>query len=60
MPKNEEYMHHQPRKADKKKKQRFNEDAPEKRVSRINFKNYIRQLEEEDAINADFEDSELE
>ena len=60
MPKNEEYLHHQPRKVEKKKKQRFNEDAPETRHSRINFKNYIRQLEEEELLEDDFEDSDYE
>lgn len=53
MPKTEEYLHHQPRKIDKKKKrapQRFNED-PDSRKTRINFKSYIREVREQELLD---------
>jgi len=48
MPKHDEYAHHQPRPAPKKKTKTFNEDTLESRNSRVSFKNYIRQLEEDE------------
>lgn len=50
MAKTPDYEHHQPRVIVKKKKQKlFNEEAVlETRGSRVSFKNYIRQLEEDE------------
>lgn len=50
MAKSSEYEHHQPRTIIKKKKQKvYNEEAIlENRGSRVSFKNYIRQLHEEE------------
>jgi hypothetical protein len=62
MPKNEEYLHHQPRKIEKKKRQpgRFNEEAEGGRQTRINFKSYIRQIKEEELLaDDDFDDVDL-
>jgi hypothetical protein len=41
--------HHQPRKADKRKKHHrgFSEDVQDKRQSRIGFKKYLQELDEE-------------
>ena len=41
--------HHKPRKIDKKKRHAYgyNEDAPTQRQSRIGFKLYLQELEEE-------------
>jgi len=41
--------HHQPRKSDKRKKRRqgIAEDNQDRRASRINFKRYVQELEEE-------------
>lgn len=41
--------HHQPRTIDKKKHRKagFSEDARDNRQSRINFKRYVQELEEE-------------
>jgi hypothetical protein len=53
----EEY-NQQSRKADKKKKHRkgFNEDAQESRAQRVNFKRYVRTLEEQQLEDYDDED----
>lgn len=50
MAKSSEYEHHQPRTIQKSKKKKvFNEEATlENRGSRVGFKNYIRQLEEDE------------
>lgn len=50
--------HHQPRPLNKKKKHKsgFNEDVADNRRSRINFKNYVRQLKEEELDNYDEDD----
>lgn len=50
MAKSSEYEHHQPRTIQKNKKKKvFNEEAAlENRGSRVSFKNYIRQLEEDE------------
>lgn len=52
--------HHRPRNIDKKKhrKRGFNEDSRDNRQSRVNFKRYVRELEEDlldDELN-DYED----
>ena len=60
MPKRD-YEHHQPRKTDKKKKHHrgFNEEVvQDQRASRVNFKNYLRQLREEELMDDDFDDEE--
>mgnify|MGYP005862488603 CR=1 FL=1 len=54
-----DYEHHQPRKSGKKKKsyRNFNEDAfQDERASRVNFKNYLRQLREEELMDDNFEE----
>jgi hypothetical protein len=49
MAKSSEYEHHQPRAGIKKKQKVYNEEAVlESRGSRVSFKNYIRQLREEE------------
>jgi len=52
MPKTEEYLHHQPRKVEKKKRkpQNFNEDS-DSRKTRINFKSYIREIREQELLD---------
>ena len=49
MPKNE-FEHHQPRQIDKRKHHRagFSEDVQEKRKDRVSFKNYVRQIREQE------------
>jgi hypothetical protein len=60
MAKAPDYEHHAPRTIDKKKRPKaFNEEAVlANRGSRVNFKNYIRQLKEEELAEEidDFED----
>jgi hypothetical protein len=43
------FDHHQPRVKDKKKRHRagYSDEVVESRATRISFKNYVRQLEEE-------------
>ena len=55
-----EIEHHMPRIIDKKKRHKdgFSEEIQDKRVSRISFKNYVRQLEEE-MMEDDLEDENL-
>ena len=58
MPKRD-YEHHQPRKSDKKKKHHrcFNEEVvQDQRASRVNFKNYLRQLREEELMDDEFDE----
>ena len=58
MAKSLEYEHHQPRPvANKKKTKTFTEDTLESRGSRVSFKNYMRQLKEEE-ISAEADGSE--
>lgn len=54
MPKNEEYLHHQPRVIDKKKRVKVPDaDAVlENRGNRVNFKNYLRQIKEQETLDA--------
>jgi hypothetical protein len=58
MPKKEQVDHHQPRKHDKKKHHRrgFSEDIQDRRQARVGFKNYLRQIEEEELSAFDDED----
>jgi len=51
----DEFYSHQTRKIDKKKRHSrgFSEDIREERAQRVNFKNYIRQLREEESAEAD-------
>lgn len=51
--------HHKPRKIDKKKhrKRGFSEDSRDNRQSRINFKRYVRELEE-DLLDDELDDYE--
>lgn len=53
-----EYDHHQPRQLNKGKKHSrgFSEDVQENRQNRVSFKNYLRQVKEEELENDDFED----
>lgn len=52
--------HHQPRSIDKKKHHRkgYSEDVDAKRHSRVNFKRYVRQLEEQ-LLDEELEDIDL-
>lgn len=54
MPKNEEYLHHQPRVIEKKKRVRVPDaDAVlENRGNRVNFKNYLRQIQEQELLES--------
>jgi len=47
------FDHHQPRIKDKKKRHKggFSEEVVESRATRISFKNYVRQLEEEQMLD---------
>ena len=55
-----DYEHHQPpRKFDKKKKKKhfgLNEDSDVSRANRVNFKNYLRQLKEQELLSDDEDD----
>lgn len=55
MPKNEEYLHHQPRVIDKKKRVNVPDaDAVlENRGNRVNFKSYLRQIQEQETLDAE-------
>ena len=58
MSKYDSLEHHQPRKIDKKKHRRrgFSEDVQDKRQQRVGFKNYLRQIEEEELLIDDYND----
>ena len=60
MPKRDfdEQHHHQPRRTDKKKHHRrgFSEDIQDKRAARVGFKNYLRQVKEEELSSFDLDD----
>ena len=50
--------HHVPRphKKTKKHQRGFSEDVADKRRARVNFKNYLRELEEEELLEEGFDD----
>lgn len=51
----DDFYSQQPRKLDKKKRHSrgFTEDVQDERVQRVNFKNYIRQLREQESADSD-------
>ena len=53
-----EYEHHAPRSVNKQRKNTVSEEVQANRRSRINFKNYLRQVEEELIDDENFEDDE--